>query len=213
MKASWCRNEGQEDLAGRKRVVRERERKNLHSLSPSLCWAQPISSLVFPRNGWSISREKIKTTSFYFQDFDVRLWHIPSRQCVRTLGHKGAVGIVKFFAPVAGIYFFKLTASWGNLGGYLYLRKNYKNIGPFQKDEDTFKTPILKLDAGDEISVYVHVTSTSYYLQGFYGRSESTGISPELFGVLLYEINQEIEHTTYGPLHKEWVPLVNQWIG
>ena len=118
-----------------------------------------------------------------------------------------------FIAPVAGIYFFKLTASWGNLGGYLYLRKNYKNIGPFQKDEDTFKTPILKLDAGDEISVYVHVTSTSYYLQGFYGRSESTGISPELFGVLLYEINQEIEHTTYGPLHKEWVPLVNQWIG
>ena len=96
----------------RKRVVRERERKNLHSLSPSLCWAQPISSLArsLSHNGISKSNgelgqgKTIKTTSFCFQDFDVRLWHIPSRQCVRTLGHKGAVGIVKFFAPVAGIF-------------------------------------------------------------------------------------------------------------
>ena len=111
MKASWCRNEMQEDLAGRKRVVRERERKNLHSLCPSLCWAQPISSLVRSHNGISKSngelgqgRDCLKTSSFDRQDFDVRLWHIPSRQCVRTLGHKGAVGIVKFFAPVAGIF-------------------------------------------------------------------------------------------------------------
>ena len=38
-----------------------------------------------------------------FQDFDVRLWHIPSRQCVRTLNHKGSVCTVRFFSPLSGI--------------------------------------------------------------------------------------------------------------
>jgi C1q domain len=94
-----------------------------------------------------------------------------------------------FTAPVAGIYFFNLTASWGELGGYVYLRKNSVNFGPWQNAADILKTLILKLDAGDKITVYVQVTSG----QGSYRRSEPSGFSFELFGVLLYEINQETE--------------------
>lgn len=46
----------------------------------------------------------LKASSYHFQDFDVRLWHVVSRQCVRTLIHKDIVGTVKFFLPSAGIF-------------------------------------------------------------------------------------------------------------
>jgi len=32
-------------------------------------------------------------------DQDVRLWHVKSRQCLRTVGHKGPITVVKFLAP------------------------------------------------------------------------------------------------------------------
>jgi len=32
-------------------------------------------------------------------DHDVRLWHVKSRQCLRTIGHKGSITTVKFLSP------------------------------------------------------------------------------------------------------------------
>ena len=32
-------------------------------------------------------------------DHDVRLWHVKSRQCLRTIGHKGPITVVEFLTP------------------------------------------------------------------------------------------------------------------
>lgn len=32
-------------------------------------------------------------------DHDVRLWHVKSRQCLRTIGHKGPITVVRFLVP------------------------------------------------------------------------------------------------------------------
>ena len=32
-------------------------------------------------------------------DRDVRLWHVQSRQCLRTIGHKGPITVLKFLTP------------------------------------------------------------------------------------------------------------------
>jgi hypothetical protein len=143
-------------------------------------------------------------------------FHVKTKRSLRKTGEVSFDAIMQnignalnkengvFTAPVAGIYFFNLTASWGEFGGYVYLRKNSINFGPWQNAADLLKTPvsILKLDAGDKITVYVQVTSG----QGSYRRSETSGFSFELFGVLLYEINQEIEPMT-PTLYRAYSPF------
>ena len=123
-------------------------------------------------------------------------FHVKTESSLRASGHVtfevteqnigNAINSGIFTAPIAGIYFFNLAASWEGAGGTVSLYKNSQNLGSLTKgDGDTPKTVICKLNVGDKMTVQFQ--KSNHRSNYDYGNVEYNGSSPQLSGVLLYE--------------------------